>query len=303
MTLRLGTRGSPLALKQTEEVIALLRNTRPDLVVEVVTIKTTGDRVSEWSDHSEDFSVGAFVRELEESLIAGNIDAAVHSLKDLTTTLPEELELAAIPLRRNPSDALLSRDRVPLAELPAGARIGTGSLRRKAQVLVLRSDLDVLPLRGNIHTRIRKMKQGDYEGILAAAAALERLGIEAEITEYLEPVRFIPAVGQGALGIEIRRDREDLKELFRPLDHAPSRTEVRAERSFLRRLGVGCRAPAAGLARAENPQSLVLRGMVSDPEGRAPLAGEKSGHPEEAEAIGLALAEELLSRRPSLPEP
>ena len=299
MKLRLGTRGSPLALRQTEEVIALLKSHHPDVEVEIEPIRTTGDRVSEWGDLSRDMSVGAFVRELEESLIAGTIDAAVHSLKDLTTSLPEELDLGAVPLRRNPADALLSGDRVPLEALPEGARIGTGSLRRKAQILALRPDLTVLPLRGNINTRIKKMMNGEFEGIIAAAAGLERLGLEAEITELLDPVRFIPAVGQGALGIEIRRDRADLRELLRPLDHPESRTAVMAERSFLRCLGVGCRAPAAGWARLPDPETLVIRGLVSDPEGRALCSGEKSGPAEMAEELGLALAHELLSRMPA----
>ena len=294
--LRLGTRGSPLALKQTQEVSALLKSVHPGLELEVKKFQTTGDRISEWDSPSPEQPVGAFVRELEAALLSGEIDAAIHSLKDLPTQIPETLEIAAVLPRRNPADALLTRDGLPLSALPRAARIGTSSLRRKVQILKARPDLTVLPLRGNVDTRLRKMKRGEYDGIIAACVGLERLGFSSEITEVLPLSAFIPAVGQGAIGLEIRKDDGRVRCLLEPLDHRETREAVEAERGFLRRLGVGCRAPAAALARFEASGKLVIAGMLSDPEGRVVAQGEKSGPAGRAAELGIALAEELLAK-------
>jgi hydroxymethylbilane synthase len=294
--LRLGTRGSPLALTQAQEVSHLLKSVHPGLELEIIKIKTTGDRISEWNSSSEEQPVGAFVRELEAALLSGEIDAAVHSLKDLPSEIPEALEIAAVLPRRNPADALLTRDRLPLSALPRAARIGTGSLRRQVQVLSTRPDLTVLPLRGNVDTRIRKLKNGEYDGIIAACAGLERLGLSSEITEVLSLSAFIPAVGQGAIGLEIRKDDGQVCPWLEPLNHRETRVAVEAERGFLHRLGVGCRAPAAALARIEASGKLVIAGMVSDPEGRVMARGEKSGSPGRPAELGITLAEELLAK-------
>jgi len=296
MNLRLGTRGSPLALKQAEEVIALLQKLHPRLEISIEKIRTSGDQSSQWNQFPSELTVGAFTRELEEYLLAGRIDFAVHSLKDLQTEIPSPLELIAVPLRRDPADALLSREGIPFSQLPSGSRIGTGSLRRKTQLLHLRPDFQVLPLRGNLETRIKKLKQGEFDAIIAAVAGLERLGLESEITESLDPARFLPAVGQAALGIEVRRDQEKIRELLRPLNHPKSRAAVNAERSFLHRLGVGCRAPAAAWARIVEPDRLYLQGIFADPECRNIRQGERSGPADHPEAIGRDLAEELLSK-------
>ena len=294
--LRLGTRGSPLALKQAQEVTVLLKGVHPALEIEIKKIKTRGDRISEWNPSPEEQPVGAFVRELESALLSGEIDTAIHSLKDLPTEIPGALEIAAVLPRRNPADALLSRDRLPLSALPRAARIGTGSLRRKVQILKARPDLTVLPLRGNVDTRLRKLKSGEYDGIIAACAGLERLGFSGEITEVLPLSDFIPAAGQGAIGMEIRRDDDRVRRLLEPLNHRESREAVEAERGFLHRLGVGCRAPAAALARLEKSGELVISGMLSDPEGRVVAQGEKSGPPARAVELGISLAEELLAK-------
>ncbi len=294
--LRLGTRGSPLALTQTREVSALLKSKHPGLELEIKKIKTTGDRLSEWDAPAAEQPVGAFVRELEATLLSGEIDAAVHSLKDLPTEIPGTLEIAAVLPRRNPADALLTRDGHPLSALPRAARIGTGSLRRKVQLLQARPDLVVLPLRGNVDTRLRKMRRGEYDGIIAACAGLERLGFASAITEVLPLSAFIPAVGQGAIGLEIRKDDARVRRLLEPLDHRETREAVEAERGFLHRLGVGCRAPAGAWARFEASGNLVIAGMLSDPEGRVVAQGEKSGPPGRGVELGIALAEELLNQ-------
>jgi len=294
--LRLGTRGSPLALAQAQEVSNLLQSAHPGLELEVKKIKTTGDRISEWNSSSEEQPVGAFVRELEAALLSGEIDAAIHSLKDLPSEIPGALEIAAVLPRRNPADALLTRNRLTLSALPRAARIGTGSLRRQVQILSARPDLTVLPLRGNVDTRIHKLKNGEYDGIIAACAGLERLGFSSEITEVLSLSAFIPAVGQGAIGLEIRKDDDRVRPWLEPLNHRETRVAVEAERGFLHRLGVGCRAPAAALARIEASGKLVIAGMVSDPEGRVMARGEKSGSPDRPAELGIALAEELLAK-------
>ena len=294
--LRLGTRGSPLALTQTREVSDLLKSAHPGLELEIIKIKTTGDRISEWDSPAPEQPVGAFVRELEAALLSGEIDAAIHSLKDLPTRIPETLEIAAVLPRRNPADALLTRDGLPLSALPRAARIGTGSLRRKVQILKARPDLIVLPLRGNVDTRLRKMQRGEYDGIIAACVGLERLGFLSEITEVLPLSAFIPAVGQGAIGLEIRKDNARVRRWLEPLNHRESREAIEAERGFLHRLGVGCRAPAAAWARVEASGKLVISGMLSDPEGRVVAQGEKSGPPGRAVELGISLAEELLEK-------
>jgi hydroxymethylbilane synthase len=296
LTIVIGTRGSALAVTQSEWVAAALRRARPDLTVRLERIRTTGDRLASAS-LAELGGKGLFVKEIEEALLAGAVDLAVHSLKDVPGELPPGLFLAGFPEREDPRDVLVSRNGAPLAALPAGAVVGTGSLRRQAQLLDLRPDLAVAPTRGNVDTRLRKVEMGDVDAVILAAAGLRRLGLAARITEYLPPERMIPAIGQGALALEMReRDREgDVGAAVTALDHAATRTAVAAERAFLRRLGGDCKTPVAAHAHLENGR-LFLRAALAAPDGTRIIRGEASGAAAGGEALGAALAEDLLAR-------
>ena len=282
-----GTRGSALALAQTQEMLKQLQARHPSVEFVTKVIRTSGDR-------GQIREIGAFVKELEEALERGEIDLAVHSLKDLPTQLPEGLVIAAVPERANPRDALISREGLPLEALPQGARVGTGSPRRIAQLLALRSDLEIVPIRGNVDTRLRKLEAGEVDALVLAAAGLERLGRAARIVEVLSPEVMLPAVGQGALALEVRADDEFVLELLQPLDHPETRAAVMAERAFLGALGGGCRVPIAAYGRIEGEQ-LVLDGLVASPDGRKILKDRLSGSPDEAETLGRELAERLLA--------
>jgi hydroxymethylbilane synthase len=293
--LRLATRRSRLARWQTDHVAARLRETRPGLEIEIVEVMTTGDRVRDRKlsligDH------GLFTQEIERVLLAGGADLAVHSLKDLETTLPPGLELLAIPERGDPRDALVSRTKCKLAELPAGARIGTSSIRRRGQLLALRHDLVFDDLRGNVPTRVQALAtdEGGLDAIVLALAGLERLGLREQVAEVLDPERLLPAVGQGALAVEGKSDDRWLRELTLALDHPPTRQEVLAERAFLRRLRGGCQVPAGALGRTAGG-ALTLDGVVCMPDGSALFRDRIEGPVAEAEGIGLQLAETLLA--------
>lgn len=286
----IGTRGSALALWQANHVAGRLRAAHAGLEVELRIIKTRGDKIQD-VPLAKVGGKGLFVKEIEEALRRGEVDLAVHSIKDLPTELVDGLTLAAITEREDPRDALVSRSG-RIDELPAGAVLGTSSLRRRCQALALRPDLEVRDLRGNVDTRLRKLDEGLYDAVLLAAAGLRRLGHVERATEILDPARMIPAVGQGALGIEVRLGEEGL---VAPLHHGPTALRVRAERALLQDLGGGCQVPVAAHATLAG-QSLELRGLVGHPSG-APLYLAQSVGPVDApEALGRRVAADLLGQ-------
>ena len=257
-------------------------------------VQTTGDRRTDVSLASIG-GKGLFTQEIEEGLLAGRLDVAVHSLKDVPSTLPPGLTLAAILERQDPRDVLVAAPGTTLARLPPRARLGTSSLRRQAQALALRPDLEILPLRGNVDTRLRRWRAGDFDALLLAAAGLARLGLEAAIAERLAPEQFCPAAGQGALALECRADDAATLQLLRRLDHAPTAAAVAAERALLRRLECGCQAPVAAYADFEGDASrLRLTALVASPDGRRVVRRQATAPVADAEALGTAVAEELL---------
>jgi hydroxymethylbilane synthase len=291
--LRLGSRGSPLALWQAGWIRDRLLGGHPGLAVELVVMRTRAESFPERA--LEEIGSGIFTREFDTALIDRRIDIAVHSLKDIPSAMPRELMIAAVPERESPLDALVSAGGVPLAALAPGARVGTGSPRRKAQLLALRPDLEVVPLRGNVDTRLGKIATGGLAGTILAYAGLKRLGKEAVISEVLDPARMVPAVGQGALAVSCRVDDAATRRLLEPLEHPPSRLAIEAERSFLRRLEGGCQVPAGALATLEGT-TLRLAGVLAAPDGSISLRGELSGDTAGALRLGEELADDLLRR-------
>ena len=238
---------------------------------------------------------GLFVKEIEEALLSGEIDLAVHSMKDVPTELPEKLAILCVPPREDPRDALISRDGRSFMNLPRGARIGTSSLRRQSQLLHARPDLTIVMLRGNLDTRLKKLREGQFDAIVLAAAGLRRLAWAHEITEYLAPQISLPAIGQGALGIEGRRDDDFIHALLAKLNHAPTKTAVLAERALLHRLQGGCQVPIAAHATLTGRQ-VSLEGLVSSVDGKELIRDTVEGAIEDPESIGVQLAERLLAR-------
>ena len=293
-TIRLGTRGSPLALAQTRWVMGRLTAYYPDYHFEPVIIKTTGDKLKD-VPLAQVGGKGLFIKEIEEALLAGEVEMAVHSLKDMPAELPAGCVLAAVPVREDWRDALISRRYGSLAEIPAGGRIGTGSLRRRVQILHRRPDVEVVHLRGNVDTRLRKMETQGLDAIILAAAGLNRLGLKHLPCTFLPAAEMLPAVSQGALGLEVRADDEEMRRLLRVLDDPPSRVAVTAERAFLSRLEGGCLVPVAALGIVADSQ-VTLEGMISDLDGRRLLRERLSGAAVEAEAIGRRLADRLLEK-------
>ncbi len=292
--LRIGSRGSALARWQAEHTAARLRERHPGLTVEIVIIVTTGDRVLD-APLSRIGGKGLFTKEIEEALGDGRIDLAVHSLKDLPTTLPAGLALGAVLARHEPSDALISAHGERFADLPRGATIGTSSLRRRAQVLHARPDLGVETIRGNVPTRLDRAATGDLDAVILARAGVERLGLGARITEILRPELILPAPGQGAIGVEIRHRDSRIEALVAGLEDAPTRAAVEAERAFLRALGGGCQVPVGALARVQG-DGVLLDGLVADPDGIRLLRGRRSGLAAETAGVGEALARELIGQ-------
>lgn len=293
--LVIGSRGSQLALWQANWVMARLGQIHPHLTIEIAIIKTTGDKLQSAS-LAQIGGKGVFTKELEDALIDRRIDLAVHSLKDLPTTLPPGLHLAAVAEREDPRDALIVNPRTgatSIEELPAGARVGTSSLRRAAQLRYARPDLEILELRGNVETRLSKLSAAGYDAIILAAAGLARLGLSERITAYLEPDAMLPAVGQGALGIESRADDPAVNELLAALDHPETRAATEAERAVLRTLGGGCAVPIAAHASVVD-ERLHLAALVADPGGERLSRRERMGEVSEARALGEALASELI---------
>ncbi|HBY98271.1 MAG TPA: hydroxymethylbilane synthase [Chloroflexi bacterium] len=292
-SIRLGTRSSQLALAQTHSVAAALRMAHPGLVVEIVTVRTSGDRRSE--SLREIGGQGAFTRELELALLDGEVDVAVHSLKDLPGTVLPGLVLAATPPREDERDVVISRDECTLAALPCGSRVGTGSLRRAAQLLRARPDLEIADIRGNVDTRLHKLDEGQYDAIVLAAAGLRRLGRSNHIGEYLPVELLLPAPGQAALGLECRSDDQTTQALLTPLNDAPTFAAVTAERAVLRAFGAGCRLPIAALGRVEGEQ-LTVHARVLNPAGTLALDVRDHAPSTEAEALGARVAAALLSQ-------
>jgi len=290
--LRIGTRGSALALWQAEWVKSQLLGGQQQLIVELVIIKTTGDKILD-VPLAKVGGKGLFVKEIEEALLDGRADLAVHSVKDMPAELPEGLHLAAMPPREDPRDALISKNGAGLDNLPHGARVGTSSLRRAAQLLHLRPDLRIETLRGNVDTRLRKLESEGFDAIVLAAAGLKRMELSQVISEYLEPERILPAVGQGALGIETRTGDVFTNEMVESLVHQQTVTTVRAERAFLKRLEGGCQVPIGAYATLEG-ETLIITGMVADLKGVRLIRKEMRGDARQPEVVGERLAEVVL---------
>ncbi len=290
--LKIGTRASKLALFQANWVKDRLAERYPDLRVTIIKIKTTGDKIQN-SPLSKIGGKGLFVKEIEEALIRKSIDLAVHSIKDVPTELPEGLHLGVITKREDPRDVLISKEGVGLKALHHGARVGTSSLRRQSQLLHFRADLSVIPLRGNLDTRLRKLESMEFDGIVLAYAGVKRLGLEERITEIIPVEILLPAIGQGALGIETRIEDKEVHEKIGFLNDEETSISLTSERSFLKRLGGGCQVPIAALGRVAEGV-LKLEGMVGTIDGKKILRRYIEGPIEKAESLGIELAERLL---------
>ena len=292
--LRIATRSSPLALWQAEEVARQLKPIYPDLKVSLVKLKTRGDKLLD-APLAKVGGKGLFVKELEVGILEGKADIAVHSMKDVPVEFPDGLEMALIMEREDPRDAFVSNQYASLATMPAGTLVGTSSLRRQTQIRERYPHLKIDWLRGNVNTRLRKLDDGEYDAIILACAGLMRLGFEQRITMPLEPEECLPAIGQGAVGIEVRSDDIAVKELLAPLGHAETASRIAAERALNETLNGGCQVPIAGYA-VLNDGEIYLRGLVGEPDGSRILRAEASGKVEDAVSIGRALAEDLLSQ-------
>ena len=292
--LKIGTRGSQLALFQANWVKEKLVETHPNLKVTLIKIKTTGDKIQD-APLAKIGGKGLFVKEIEEALIQKKIDLAVHSIKDVPTELPKGLHLSVITKREDPRDVFISKDGRTLKDLPQGAKIGTSSLRRQAQLLHFRNDFELVSLRGNLDTRLKKLKTMNIDGIVLALAGVKRLGLEERITEIIPPEISLPAIGQGALGIETRMDDEGVEGQIRFLNDPDSSIAVSAERAFLKKLEGGCQVPIAAFARTVRA-AFQIDGLVGTIDGKRLLRHHVEGTIEEAESLGIQLAEILLGQ-------
>ena len=292
--VKVGTRGSELALTQTGHVVDALKSSNPGVAFELMVIKTIGDR--DKGQNLATLGVGVFVRELEEALRDGRVDIAVHSLKDMPSSLPPEFALAAVPNREDPRDAFVSRSGKTLEEIPAGSRVGTGSARRKALIKSLRPDLIVEPLRGNVPTRLGKLDEADGpDAVVLAAAGLNRLGLEDRITQHLSCSSFVSAVGQGALALETRADDTATISLAKKIDHEQTRLEVTAERAFLDEIGGGCSASVS--AHAKNREGkITFSAFASTPDGTTVIREYLSGDASNAAEIGRRIGQLFVKR-------
>ena len=295
--LRIGTRGSPLALAQTKIVRELLAKAHAGLAFEVVPLKTTGERILDRT-LADAGGKGLFTKEIDEALLAGRVDLAVHSAKDVPTFLAPGLKLAAFPEREDPRDALISEKANALASLPTGAVVGTSSIRREALVKRLRPDLSLKLMRGNVETRLQKVQAGEFDAAILALAGLRRLGLESMATTALDPATFPPSVGQGAIAIAIREDDAETEKLVRAIDHASTSIALAAERAYLAALDGSCRAPIAGHAIIEG-ERLRLYGLVIAPDGSGAVETTREGSIRDAVALGRDAGEELRARAPA----
>ncbi len=291
--LVIGTRGSKLALRQSEIIKNRLEQYWPDIKISLKVIKTTGDKITD-VPLAKIGGKGLFVKEIEEALLKGEIDIAVHSMKDVPSELPEGLIIGAVPEREDPRDVVVSPSGILLKELPESSLIGTSSLRRTAQIKRMRPDFRVENLRGNLDTRLRKVRSGLFDAIILAAAGIKRMGWDEVITEYLDPDEFLPAIAQGALGIELRADDMETRRIVQPLHHLPTSFAVEAERSFLRELEGGCQVPIGGHCFVEGDNRLRLVGMIASLDGTGFFKGEITGYFDDALDIGRRLADRLL---------
>ena len=293
-SLRIATRKSPLALWQANFVARKLCAHHPGLSVELVEMTTTGDRML-GAPLANAGGKGLFMKELEISLLDSRADIAVHSMKDVVVTLPEQFEIAAICERDDPFDALVSNDYDALDQLPQGAHVGTCSLRRQCQIRHNRPGLTVVNLRGNVNTRLAKLDRGEYAAIILAASGLDRLGLSERIRQRLPADVSLPAVGQGAIGIECKKADTDVLELLQPLNHVPTRRCVEAERAMNAKLGGGCQVPIAGFARVSD-QGLFLQGLVGSVDGSSVIQAESQAALDQTVALGNEVAEQLIAR-------
>jgi hydroxymethylbilane synthase len=291
--IRIATRGSKLALWQAEHIAELLRAREPGLEIELKVIKTSGDKIQD-VPLAKVGGKGLFVKEIEEALMAEEADLAVHSMKDMPAEVVPGLTLGVIPARDDHTDCLLSTEYEGLESLPQGSVVGTSSLRRQAQLLGLRPDLRIEPLRGNLDTRLRKLEQGLFAAIIVASVGLKRLGLGARYQTPLGPPEFLPAVGQGALGIEYCLDNNRVDERLQFLNDESAWATVTAERAFLHELEGGCQVPIGGLARIENNGSLVLEGLVADVDGATVIRRSRTGRVENPDALGREVARDIL---------
>lgn len=294
MILTVGTRGSKLSLTQTQTILDTLKCIHPELEFKVKVIRTLGDKERKKPLFTIDRK-GIFEKEIDQAIVKGEIAFAVHSLKDVPTLESSETTIAAIPKRNSPHDVLISKGNLPLDALAKGAVIGTGSMRRLAQVKFLRPDLEVKPIRGNVDTRIQKVKKGEFDGVIMAEAGLERMGLESQIAERFSLDRFVPAAGQGALAIVARKDNENVINLLRSVDHAPTRAEVSAERRLILQLEGGCRVPIGAIGCADN-RALSLFGCVFSINGQKRITSFAKGTPDEAQDLGRKVAQSLLKQ-------
>ncbi len=289
--LKLGTRGSALALWQATWTRGQIETRWPGLQVELVPIKTTGDKILD-VPLAQIGGKGLFTKEIDEALLDGRIDVAVHSIKDVPFQLPDGIDFAAVPEREDPRDVLVSNG-PKLEELPAGASIGTSSLRRQVQLRHRFPSLNLATLRGNVDTRLRKLDAGEFDGIILAIAGLKRLGHAARVTQVLADDIMMPAVGQGALGIVCRSGDDATRRLLEPLDHAPTRTSVASERGLLRALGGSCQVPVAGQATIAGDR-LTIKGLIASLDGGSVIREQLTGSPDRAPELGMALGQRLL---------
>ncbi|HDD35541.1 MAG TPA: hydroxymethylbilane synthase [Candidatus Desulfofervidus auxilii] len=290
--VRIGSRGSILALKQTEWVIKQIKQIY-DVEIIVKIIKTKGDKILD-APLAHIGGKGLFVKEIEDALLKEEIDLAVHSLKDVPTFLPKELCLGAVTVREDPRDAIITKQNIPFKKLPKNAVIGTSSLRRQAQLLHFNPAFRMVPLRGNVDTRLRKLKEQNLDAIVLASAGLKRLDYTSKVTEYLPFDILLPAIGQGALGIEVRKEKKWL-EFVAPLNHTSTAIAISAERAFLKRLGGGCQVPIAGYASC-NENGIEIKGMIADVDGKYLFKQTLKGPIKAAEDLGYRLAEILLEK-------
>jgi hydroxymethylbilane synthase len=294
MNLKIGTRGSKLASTQTNFVAEKIKKMMPEANIEICVIKTSGDIMQDVS-LLKIGGQGVFVKELEEALLSCKIDLAVHSMKDVPGETPDGLMFAAILPREDVRDVLVARSNIKMEFMPRGAKIGTGSQRRGAQIKAMLPDINIVPLRGNIDTRLKKIETENLTGVILAAAGMKRMGLAGRITQFLPVETMLPAVGQGALGLQIRRDDTALAKACAGLNDATTAAEVSAERSFLRALGGGCRLPIAALGKLDG-RGLSLEGMVAAPNGSTMIREKINGAKEEAEELGKKLAEIILEK-------
>jgi len=291
--LAVGTRGSLLAITQTNQTIEALKQISPGVSYKVVAIHTQGDKANSWNETTPRKEM--FTKEIEESLIKRDIDIAIHSVKDLTTNISTGLVIAAVTKRLDPRDVMITRSNCKFSQIPARAKVGTSSARRKAQLLAARADLEILELHGNVDTRIRKIRNGEYDVIVLASAGLARLGLESHVSEVISTDVMLPAVGQGALAIQCREDDEEIRDLMTQIEHRPTREAVQAERAFAKKLGADCQTPVAAYARYESAR-FVIEGMVAAPNGRILVRSRLTSQSKKPESVGEELASRLLAQ-------